>query len=170
MLHPLAQLMRAQWRESGLSETVQYILFSWASGNPADFFPLESVWCLVVSINTAHWGRCLQHPDKRGQQAGRGRGHAEATQGKLLWAHVGTGAVREGRWCRTTSHRLCWGWPPPTEANPTPRRGIWKPQGHGQGRSARLWPLQDPLLILSPKGQGEWAAFPESAPHSWGLR
>ena len=108
----------------------------------------------------------MEHPDRRGQQAGRGQAHAE---GKLFRAHVGTGAIREGRQCRTTSHRfpprLCRGQPPPAGANPPPRRGIWKTQGHRWGSSARPRSLQAPLLIQGPRGIG---CFPRARPSLMG--
>lgn len=62
-------------------------------GNPLIFFSFKSVRSLMVSINTAHWGHCSQHPEEGAAgslRVGACRGDAEETVLGTCW-HRGSG-------------------------------------------------------------------------------
>lgn len=131
----------------------------------ADFFPRESVRCLIVSINTAHWAVACNTLTE-GQQAGRGDMHRR---------HRGT--VVGTRWYRGRSGKVDGAGPPLTGSagvslpdRPTLLQGgaFGSPRLCTGQVSQALAPA-GPLVHIVTQGPGEWAAFPEPALYSWGL-
>lgn len=132
------------------------------------FFPLKSVRSLVVSINTALWGHCLEHPDKRGHRLAEGgvmqRGSGGSCSRHMLtqrWSGKAdsTGPPLTGSLPVSAGVRI-----PQLGANPTPRRNIRKPQGRGWGSADRLRSPAGPPARTATQGPGGVGCFPRACP------
>lgn len=142
----------------GLISQGRCVLFGSAGrgGSPRIFLPLESVRSLVVSRNTAHRGQCSE-PLTRGQQAGRGQGHAEKTVPGTCWDRGSSGQGRQTVQAPPLIASL------PVSARTRLPQGRPSPLQGGAFNSPRA-------TDGDPGHPSGWvSAFPEPAPHSRGL-
>lgn len=131
----------------GFLRVVPRALFGRAQWEPLIFVPLEPVRSLAVSINTARWGRGLEHPEE-GSRLAEGGDMQRGRRGNFR-AHAGTGKAGPGS--QGSLPASAWARPPAAGANSSPRRGTLKSRGHTWGSSARLWPLQDACSCCHPR-------------------
>lgn len=114
------------------------------------FLPLESVGSHIVSINTAHWGHCSEHPDEGAAGWPRVRSCRGNCSGRIL--------AQGGQGRQTVA---LTGFLPVSARVSLPQHGPTSLQGGTFKRATDgasqpgSGPLQQPFLELSPKGQGE---------------
>lgn len=152
--------MHRSWEKlSDFSGLVQRVWFDRARS-----FPLN-LSGLTLLVSTQHTGVIARSILMRGQQAGRGWGHAEGTVLGAFWHKV----VREGRQCRPWfsqgSSLSLPGSACPSVGQPLSKNGHLKgPQmGH---LSQALAPCRSPFASCHPRVRvSELAVFPKPNPH-----